>query len=179
MLCPALLLFVLLLVLLRSALFLLLLLFLPALLVLLLLRALERFNFLFKFFSRLDFIIQFCPKKNLKTHCLFFNVSQKMTTSHWILALQIHHAIKKHDNEDDSILSELRVVHTNALPVCGIIPQQESQSWVIPARGTPEYNEVSSIRDILRENQEIEEMAREFLRIQAKNKEWREHLNSP
>lgn len=105
-----------------------------------------------------------------------------MTTSTWILALQVYHAIKKDDSEDTSILSEIRSTHDvtrYGTPMYGIIPQIETQSWVIPARGTPEYNEVRCIHDILKENGKIEENARELMRIQAKNREWREHLNSP
>lgn len=105
-----------------------------------------------------------------------------MTTSLWVLALQVHHAIKKDDHEDTSILGEIRNTHDvtrYGTPVCGIVPLSETQSWVIPARGTAEYNEVRHIYDALKENGEMEESARELLRLQVKNREWREHLNSP
>ena len=99
------------------------------------------------------------------------------TSSMWILALRVHHAIQSDGtipSEGPSLLDELREVgasKTEAL--CGIRPEAKPRhSWVIPTRGTPEYEAVSAIKHCLKSHAALEAMSRKLLQLQEQNKAW-------
>lgn len=116
------------------------------------------------------------PKQNLKQKQKQAN-GTGTTSSMWILALRIHHAIQSDGalpSEGPSLLDELREVgasKTEAL--CGIRPEAKPRhSWVIPTRGTPEYEAVSAIKHCLKSHAALETMSRELLQLQEQNKAW-------
>ena len=122
--------------------------------------------------------------------------ADKRKSTHWVLALQLYHAIKIDEAAADaaaadavaasssaiapggpSILDELREIgednHVDkGGPMCGSAPPESpGSSWVIPARGTPEYADVVYIMRCLKENARFEDDARELIRLRASNRE--------
>ena len=92
-------------------------------------------------------------------------------SSNWIIALQVYHAIQR---DGDSIREELREIGGDILiadggPVCDS-SQEFGNSWVIPARGTPEYKEVREIMRCL-DDPVIARDARSFIELQSINSE--------
>jgi hypothetical protein len=122
----------------------------------------------------------------------------KRKSTHWVLALQLYHAIKIDEasstganpssssasassssasSDGPSILDELREIGEDnhvekGGPMCGTAPPETpGSSWVIPARGTPEYADVMYIMRCLKENARFEDDARELIRLRASNRE--------
>lgn len=119
----------------------------------------------------------------------------KRKSTHWVLALQLYHAIKIDEASSStdanpsaatsassaatassggpSILDELREIgEDKGGPMCGSAPPETpGSSWVIPARGTPEYADVMYIMRCLKENARFEDDARELIRLRASNRE--------
>lgn len=109
----------------------------------------------------------------------------KKKSTHWVLALQLYHAIKideanntaNANHTGQSILDELREIGednhiSNGGPMCGSEPPENARnSWIIPARGTPEYKDVLYIMNSLKNNANLENDARELIRLRAFNQQ--------
>ena len=115
------------------------------------------------------------------------------TTSKWVLALQIYHALQEYD--DARSRDRINNAHTNAYthtdaasgasildelvdvgigqetPLCGVLPTNDPRraSWVIPARGTPEHADVSLLHTLLQTDAALLSEARELTRLRADN----------
>lgn len=131
------------------------------------------------------------------------SATDKRKSTHWVLALQLYHAIKIDEaaganpssavtassaatasssasssssaataSASPSILDELREIgEDKGGPMCGSAPPESpGSSWVIPARGTPEYTDVMYIMRCLKDNARFEDDAREFIRLRASNR---------
>ena len=97
-----------------------------------------------------------------------WGVVQVGMMNRWILAMKVHHAMKKEGRDDGSLLYEFRAVGEGDAP-CGVLPDAEAKSWLIPTRGTPEYNEVVEIKKHLKAHPALADAARELIALQTEN----------
>tara|TARA_Y100001958_G_C21215741_1_gene541144 strand:+ start:1485 stop:1841 length:357 start_codon:yes stop_codon:yes gene_type:complete len=97
--------------------------------------------------------------------------NKKMQSSKWILALQTYHAFVNDSICASSIADECYQVGV----VLPDIKEKENAkmkrkgNWIIPTKGTDEYDEVKTMHQCFNTNPELELMARELLRIQKEN----------
>lgn len=81
----------------------------------------------------------------------------------WVIALKIYHLIQNQIPEP-SIADEFFEVGTS---VENIHPKKHN--WLIPVRGTAEYNQVSVIYELIKSHSTLERMSRDLLHISKEN----------
>lgn len=91
-----------------------------------------------------------------------------MQSNKWILALQTYHAFVNDSICASSIAEECYQVGV-VLPEKENAKMKRKGNWIIPTKGTDEYEEVKTMHQCFNTNPELELMARELLRIQKEN----------
>ena len=81
----------------------------------------------------------------------------------WVVALQIYHLIQKQIPEP-SIADEFYEV---GAIVENVHPKKHN--WLIPVRGTTEYNQVSVIYELIKNHSTLERMSRDLLHLSKEN----------
>lgn len=89
----------------------------------------------------------------------------------WILALKLYHTLNG-DVIEPCFAKELLDVGE----IVDIKVEISKQNWIIPVRGTKEYNDVILIYQLLKHDTLLEEMGRELMKLHKDNNTMASHL---